>query len=47
VSPEIQTRVIDRLVATGKADEPWALIVLSAIEGAEQLDAFIDKKTCR
>jgi hypothetical protein len=44
MSPEIQARVIDRLVATGKSDEPWALIVLAAMEGAEQLGAFLDKK---
>ena len=44
MSPEIQARVIDRLIATGKSDEPWALIVLAAMEGADQLDAFLDKK---
>ena len=44
VSPEIHARVIDRLIATGKADEPWALIVLAAMEGATQLDAYLDKK---
>ena len=45
MSPEIQARVIDRLIASGKSDEPWALIVLAAMEGAEQLDGFLDKKT--
>src|SRR3954468_239372 len=44
VTPEIQARVIDRLIDTGKADEPWALIVLAAIDGSDQLDQFLDKK---
>src|SRR5687768_1971026 len=43
MTPEIQSRVIDRLIDAGKADEPWALIVLAAIEGHEQLDQFLDK----
>lgn len=45
MSTEIESRVVDRLIATGKSDEPWALVVLAAMEGAEQLDAFLDKKT--
>jgi recombinational DNA repair ATPase RecF len=45
MSPEIQAQVIDRLIASGKSDEPWALIVLAAMESAEQLDGFLDKKT--
>lgn len=44
MSPEVQGRVLDRLVATGKSDEPWALIVLAAMESAELLDGFLDKK---
>src|SRR3954465_15272630 len=44
VTPEIQARVIDRLIDTGKADEPWALIALAAMEGSDQLDQFLDKK---
>jgi hypothetical protein len=44
MTPEIQSRVVDRLIATGKADEPWALIGLAAMEGAQQLDEFLDKK---
>jgi hypothetical protein len=43
VTPEIQSRVVDRLVDTGKADEPWALIVLAAMEGEQELDGFLDK----
>ncbi len=45
MSSEIQARVVDRFVATGKSDEPWAHIVLAAMESADQLDAFLDKKT--
>lgn len=43
MTPEIQARVIDRLIDTGKADEPWALIVLAAMEGEQELNAFLDK----
>ena len=43
VTPEIQSRVVDRLVDTGKADEPWALIVLAAMEGEQALDGFLEK----
>ena len=45
MSPEIQSRVLDRLAATDKADEPWALIILAAMEGTRALDAFLDTKT--
>ena len=45
MSPEIQSRIIDRLTTTGNADASWALIVLAAMEGAAQLDGFLDKKT--
>jgi hypothetical protein len=44
MSPEIQSRVIERLFATDKSDAPWARIALVAIEGAAQLDVFLDKK---
>ena len=44
MSPEVQARVLDRLIATGTSDEPWALIVLAAMDSAEQLDGFLDKK---
>ena len=43
MTPEIQSHVVDRLVDTGKADEPWALVVLAAMEGEQELNGFLDK----
>jgi hypothetical protein len=43
VTPEGQNRVIERLIDTGNADEPWALILLAAMEGEAELNAFLDK----
>jgi recombinational DNA repair ATPase RecF len=42
---DIQPRIIDRLIDSGHADEPWALIVLAALEGEQQLEAFLDRPT--
>ncbi|MBA3885553.1 MAG: AAA family ATPase [Acidobacteria bacterium] len=39
---DFQSRIIERLIASGAADQPWALIVLAALDGAPQLDAFLD-----
>jgi recombinational DNA repair ATPase RecF len=43
MSPETQSLILDRLADTGNADEPWALILLAAMEGEAELDAFLDK----
>jgi hypothetical protein len=40
MTSELQERVINRLVATGAADKPWALAILAALEGAADLDAI-------
>jgi ABC-type lipoprotein export system ATPase subunit len=42
MTPELQDRVIDRLVDTGAANKPWALAILAAFEGAADLDAYLD-----
>jgi ABC-type lipoprotein export system ATPase subunit len=42
MTPELQDRVINRLVDTGAADKPWAFAVLAALEGAAELDAYLD-----
>ena len=43
MTPETQSLVLDRLNDTGNADEPWALILLAAMEGEADLDAFLDR----
>lgn len=43
MTSELQERVINRLVATGAADKPWALAILAALEGAADLDAYLDQ----
>ena len=47
MTPAIQSRVIDRLIDTGNADEPWALVVLAAMEGAQQLEQFSGRRLVR
>lgn len=42
MTPEIQARIVDRLVATGKENEPWALIVLAALETQDPVSSLID-----
>lgn len=42
MTPEIHDRVINRLVETGAADQPWAFAVLAALEGAAELDGYLD-----
>jgi ABC-type lipoprotein export system ATPase subunit len=42
MTPELQERVINRLVETGAAEKPWALTILAALEGAADLDAYLD-----
>src|SRR5437867_2635304 len=42
MTPELQERVINRLVQTGAAEKPWALAILAALEGAADLDAYLD-----
>ena len=42
MTPEIQQRIFNRLVETGHADQPWALIVLAALKGGPQLRALLD-----
>lgn len=35
--------ILNRLIDTGHADDPWALIVPAAMEGDADLEAFLDK----
>ena len=42
MTPELQDRVINRLVDTGAADKPWAFALLAALEGAAELNAYLD-----
>jgi ABC-type lipoprotein export system ATPase subunit len=42
MTPELQDRVVNRLVDTGAANKPWALAILAALEGAADLDAYLD-----
>ena len=42
MTPELQDRVINRLIDTGAADKPWALALLAALEGAAELNAYLD-----
>src|SRR5262249_834986 len=42
MTPELQERVINRLVETGAGEKPWALTILAALEGAADLDAYLD-----
>ena len=34
MTPELQERVVSRLVESGASDKPWALAVLAAMGGA-------------
>jgi hypothetical protein len=45
MSPEIQSRVIDRLIATGKWTSPGRSSCSPPWKGPDQLDGFLDKKT--
>ena len=42
MTPELQDRVINRLIDSGAADKPWALALLAALEGATELNAYLD-----
>ena len=42
MSSELQERVITRLVETGADDKPFALAILAALEGAADLEAYLD-----
>ena len=42
MTPELQDRVINRLIDTGAADKPWAFALLAALEGAAELNAYLD-----
>ena len=41
MTPELQGRVINRLVETEAANQSWALAILAALEGAAALDAYL------
>ena len=41
MSQELQNRVLTRLFESNAADQPWALVLLAAMEGAEALQAFL------
>jgi hypothetical protein len=43
MTPETQSLIFHRLIDTGHSDESWALILLAAMEGEADLDAFLDK----
>jgi hypothetical protein len=40
--PDIHSRIIDRLIDSGHADEPWAWLVLAALEGDQPLEVILD-----
>ena len=40
--PELQDRIVNRLIDTSVADKPWALAVLAALDGDAQLAAYLD-----
>src|SRR6185503_4471333 len=42
MTPELQDRVINRLIDAGAADKPWAFALLAALEGAAELNAYLD-----
>ena len=42
MTPELHDRVINRLVETGVSDEPWALLIVAALEGEAQLTAYLE-----
>lgn len=42
MTPEVQERVIKRLVETGAQNEPWAFAIVAALEGTAALDAYLD-----
>lgn len=42
MTPELHQRIVNRLIESGDGDEPWALIVLAAIEGEEDVKALLD-----
>jgi hypothetical protein len=43
MTPELQDRIIARLVDSGAADEPWALAIVAAMDGAAQLSAYLQE----
>ena len=42
MTSQLQDRVVNRLVETGDADKPLALVVLAALEGESALTAYLD-----
>ena len=45
MTPELHDRVINRLVETGVSDEPWALLIVAALDGDAQLTAYLEAAT--
>ena len=43
MTPDTQCLILDRLSDTGNTDEPWALILLAAMEGEAELEAFLNQ----
>jgi recombinational DNA repair ATPase RecF len=41
MTPEIEQRVVDRLIDSGNENRPWALLVLAAMEGDEPLASLL------
>jgi hypothetical protein len=39
----LQEHLLTRLVESGASDEPWALAILAALEGPDELDAFLEE----
>jgi hypothetical protein len=42
MTSQLQDRVVNRLIETGDADKPLALVVLAALEGESALAAYLD-----
>src|SRR5262245_44014046 len=47
MNPDLQTRVLNRLVQTRVENEPWALAIVAALDGVQELEAFLDQTTKR
>src|SRR4051794_25578735 len=43
MTPQLQQRVMARLVESGASDHPWAVAILAAMDGPEQLRAYLEE----
>jgi hypothetical protein len=45
MTPELHDRIINRLVESGESDKPWALFIVAALEGEDQLTTYLEGAT--